>query len=59
VPGFFRVSVDGRTWHVRQVLDDPEGDHDWAITADVDLDASDELGVAAVGVTGVGPMPAT
>jgi len=48
--------VQGRTWHVRQVLDDPEGDHDWAITAEVDLDASDELGAAAVHVTAAGPM---
>ncbi|GAA4778752.1 DEAD/DEAH box helicase [Actinomycetospora chlora] len=58
-PAFFRVTVDGRVWHVRQVLDDPEGDHDWAISADVDLDASDELGAAAVHVTAAGPMSAT
>jgi hypothetical protein len=57
-PAFYRVTVQGRTWHVRQVLDDPEGDHDWAITAEVDLDASDELGAAAVHVTAVGPMDA-
>jgi hypothetical protein len=58
-PAFFRVTVpDGaaRVWHVRQVLDDPEGDHDWAISADVDLDASDELGAPAVHVTAAGPM---
>jgi hypothetical protein len=58
-PAFFRVTVDGRVWHVRQVLDDPEGDHDWAISADVDLDASDELGAAAVHVTAAGPMSST
>ena len=45
--------VPGR-WHVRQVLDDPAGDHDWAITAEVDLAASDEAGSAVVHVTGVG-----
>ena len=27
-------------WHVRQILSDVEGDHDWAIDADVDLDAT-------------------
>jgi hypothetical protein len=42
-------------WKVRQVFDDPEGDHDWGIDADVDLVASDELGAAAVTVTAVGP----
>ena len=43
---------------VRQVFDDPEGDHDWGITAIVDLDASDELGSAVVHVTHVGPHSA-
>ncbi len=41
-------------WTVRQVLDDPEGDHDWAITAEVDLAASDEAGTAVVRVVDVG-----
>ena len=33
-------------WHVRQVFSDPAGDHDFAIAADVDLDASQEEGEA-------------
>jgi hypothetical protein len=33
-----------RLWRVRQVLDDPEGHHDWVIDAVADLDASDEAG---------------
>ena len=33
-----------RLWRVRQVLDDPEGHHDWVIDAVADLDASDEPG---------------
>jgi hypothetical protein len=32
------------TWHVRQILSDVEGDHDWAIDADVDLIATQESG---------------
>ena len=40
----FVVTERGRTWDVRQVIDDPAGHHDWAITATVDLDASDEAG---------------
>ncbi len=43
-------------WFVRQVLDDPDGDHDWGITALVDLDASDQGGAAAVTVLAVGPL---
>ena len=34
-------------WRVRQVLDDPEGWHDTAMIAEVDLDASDEAGSPA------------
>jgi superfamily II RNA helicase len=39
-------------WRVRQTLDDPAGDHDWGITAIVDLEASNEAGAAVVTVTG-------
>jgi superfamily II RNA helicase len=40
-------------WVCRQILDDPEGNHDWTITAEVDLDASDEAGAAVVRVLSV------
>jgi hypothetical protein len=40
---------------VRQAFDDPDGDHDWGISAEIDLAASNEQGVAAVRVTSVGP----
>ena len=33
---------------LRQIVDDPAGNHDWALTAEVDLDASDEAGELAV-----------
>ena len=33
---------DPRRWTVRQILDDPEGDHGWAFEGVVDLDATDE-----------------
>lgn len=48
---------EGRTWHVRQIFDDPEGNHDWGITATVDLDASDDAGEAIVTVTAVDDTP--
>lgn len=35
---------DRHTWHARQILDDADGDHDWAIDADVDLDATQDEG---------------
>jgi hypothetical protein len=37
-----------RTWTVRQIVDDPEGHHDFAIVATVDLDASDDAGEPVV-----------
>ncbi|MCK3770705.1 DUF3516 domain-containing protein [Microbacterium aerolatum] len=40
-------------WTARQILDDPAGDHDWGITATIDLAASDEAGEAVVTVTAV------
>jgi hypothetical protein len=40
-------------WRVEQTIDDPEGDHDWRIRADVDLEASAEEGAAVVRVTEV------
>ena len=52
----------GRVWRVRQIFDDPDGDHDWGISAEVDLAASDEAGEAVVRVTAVGELatlPAT
>jgi superfamily II RNA helicase len=46
--------TEGATeWTVRQIIDDPAGDHDWGISATVDLAASDEEGAAVVTVTGV------
>ncbi|UPL14423.1 DEAD/DEAH box helicase [Microbacterium galbinum] len=41
------------TWTARQIFDDPAGDHDWGISATVDLAASDEAGEAIVTVTAV------
>ena len=38
-------------WKLRQVLEDPAGDRDWGIEAEVDLAASAEQGLAIVRVT--------
>jgi superfamily II RNA helicase len=54
-PALLHIDAGPSVWKVRQVFDDPEGDHDWGIDAEVDLAASDEIGAAAVTVTAVGP----
>lgn len=44
-PELFVVdTANPRLWSVRQIINDPEGNHDWAIVAEVDLDASDVAG---------------
>ncbi|GAA1856303.1 DEAD/DEAH box helicase [Microbacterium koreense] len=40
-------------WRVEQTIDDPAGDHDWRIRAEVDLAASVDEGTAVVRVTEV------
>lgn len=52
-PKLLMIEQEPGLWRVRQILDDPEGDHDWGITAEVDLAASDEAGAAALTVTQV------
>jgi hypothetical protein len=41
-------------WRVRQILDDPDGNHDWGIDVEVDLEASDEAGTAVIRVVDAG-----
>lgn len=43
-PQLFQVEQRPGFWHVRQVLDDPAGDHGWALAAVVDLAESDAAG---------------
>ncbi|MBX3093816.1 MAG: DUF3516 domain-containing protein [Cryobacterium sp.] len=44
-------------WRVRQIFADPAGDHDWGISAIVDLAESAEHGEAIIRVTAVGEDP--
>ncbi|MCQ8190713.1 DEAD/DEAH box helicase [Streptomyces rugosispiralis] len=57
-PKLLRIEEDPEhgLWRVRQTFDDPNGDHDWGISAEVDLTASDEEGRAVVRVTDVGQL---
>ncbi len=43
-PDLFLVEEGPTSWSVQQIIDDPEGHHDWRIVAEVDLRASDEAG---------------
>ena len=52
-PDLFVVTAQPERWLVRQAFQDPNGDHDWGISAEVDLAASDEAGEAVLRITRV------
>lgn len=53
-PALLMIDRSPGRWRVRQILDDPAGDHDWAIIAEVDLEASDEEGAAVIRLVDAG-----
>lgn len=55
-PGLLIIDQRPDGWAVRQIFDDPAGDHDWGINAVVDLTASDEAGSAVLRITDVGQL---
>jgi superfamily II RNA helicase len=55
-PELLMIQPAGRTWTVRQIIHDPEGHHDWAIIATVDLDASDAAGEPVIRTQSFGPQ---
>ena len=55
-PAMLIIDEQPGSWSVRQIFDDPEGDHDWGFSATVDLAASDEAGIAVITVTSVGEL---
>jgi superfamily II RNA helicase len=52
-PALLLIDQQPGRWRVRQIFDDPAGDHDWGISAEVDLSASDQAGEAVIEVTAV------
>jgi len=55
-PALLQIAVEPARWLVRQVFEDPAGDRDWGIRAEVDLPASDAAGAAVLRITAVGPL---
>ena len=50
------VDEGAARWAVRQIFDDPAGDHDWGISATIDIAESNAAGVAVVRVDSVGML---
>jgi superfamily II RNA helicase len=55
-PALLLVEEGPERWTVSQILDDPAGDHDWRITAEVDLAESATQGLAVLRVVAVNPL---
>jgi hypothetical protein len=55
-PALLIIDRQPGLWRVRQVLDDPAGDHDWGFDVEVDLEASDEEGAAVLRLVDAGRM---
>ena len=55
-PALWRVTEQGNTWMLRQVFDDPAGDHDWRIDAELDVVASEAVGEPVLRIVAVGRL---
>jgi superfamily II RNA helicase len=55
-PAMLIIDRQPDVWRVRQILDDPAGDHDWGFDVEVDLEASDEEGAAVLRLVDAGRM---
>ncbi|PJK23577.1 DEAD/DEAH box helicase [Mycolicibacterium goodii] len=55
-PALLIIDRKPDVWRVRQILDDPAGDHDWGFDVEVDLAASDEEGTAVLRMVDAGRM---
>ncbi|MEO3744600.1 DUF3516 domain-containing protein [Plantactinospora sp. B5E13] len=55
-PALLMIDQGRERWTVRQIFDDPDDDHDWGISAEIDLAASDAAGAAVVRITDVGQL---
>jgi hypothetical protein len=53
-PALLIIDRQPGIWKVRQILDDPEGNHDWGFDVEVDLEASDEEGAAVLRLVDAG-----
>ncbi|UEJ82963.1 DUF3516 domain-containing protein [Brachybacterium halotolerans subsp. kimchii] len=57
-PQLLQIREESKRWTIRQVIDDPDGNHDWGIEAELDLEATDEAGEPVLEITHVGEFGA-
>ncbi len=55
-PQLLLIDEQADIWKVRQIFADPAGHHDWGISAEVDLPASNEAGSAVIRIVSAGQI---
>ncbi|WP_101947400.1 RNA helicase [Mycobacterium sp. 3519A] len=55
-PALLIIDRQPGVWRLRQILDDPAGDHDWGFDVEVDLEASDEEGAPVIRMLDAGRL---
>src|SRR5690606_2685956 len=55
-PALLLIDEQPGVWRVAQILDDPAGDHDWGISDEVDLAASDAADEPVLTITAVNQL---
>nr|WP_246222676.1 DEAD/DEAH box helicase [Phytoactinopolyspora limicola] len=55
-PKMLLITEHDDRWELRQIIADPAGDHDWGISATVDLAASNDAGHPVVSITAAGQL---
>ena len=55
-PALLIIDKQPGLWKIRQIFDDPAGEHDWGFDVEVDLEASDEEGAAVLKMIDAGRM---
>ncbi|HEU5475974.1 MAG TPA: DUF3516 domain-containing protein [Actinophytocola sp.] len=53
-PALLIIEEEPDRWVVRQIFDDPAGDHDWGIVAEIDLDGSARAGEVCIHISFAG-----
>ncbi|BBZ30941.1 DEAD/DEAH box helicase [Mycolicibacterium madagascariense] len=53
-PALLIIDRHPDVWRIRQILDDPAGDHDWGLDVEVDLARSDDEGVPVIRLVDAG-----
>jgi hypothetical protein len=55
-PSLFLVTEEPERWLIQQIIDDPQHNNDWRLSAELDLAATDAEGTPVLGITSLQPL---